>query len=112
MTLSYKQLTELLTEMGPSFTIEVMRPDGKKDVYRGHDVSAFVAHNDKRMHEHRVFDSQGQLVYHRDINGMVHIGTAEQHYKALRAKKVGRAAVTGVQIFGDSVRRALRYWRQ
>jgi hypothetical protein len=110
MSLSYEQLTEILLEAGPKFTIEKKRSDGSHEVYRGHDVTAFIQRGDGRHHEHKVFDSAGQLVYHRDVNGKLYIGNAEQWRAHVRRKKVGQAALTGVGIFRDSLRRALRHW--
>lgn len=107
MALTYEQLTEILMQVGPRFTIEETRPDGTRHVYRGHDVTAFVQRGDGRLHEHRVIDPQGNLVYRRDANGRLYVGNAEQWRKSIQRQKVG---YTALEIFADSARRALRWW--
>lgn len=109
MALTYEQLTEILLAVGPDkFEVHETRPDGSQQIYRGSRTSAFFAHNDGRMHEHKVFDATGALVYHRDVNGRLYEGNAEQWRKAVQRQKAGRAALTGLDILKDSWRRARR----
>lgn len=111
MPLTYKQLTEILLVGAPNFSLEETDQQGNRHVYRGHDVTAFVQHQDKRQHEHKVFDQSGQLIYHRDVNGSLQVSAvAEQWHRDIQRKKVGAAAVKGGGLLADSFRTALRWW--
>ena len=109
MALTYDELTELLLQAGPKFTIEVTHSDGRRSVYRGHDVTAFVQHGDHRLHEHTVYDQQGNMVYYRDANGRLYEGDIDQWRKYARRQQMGRTALS---VFRQSVDGALRYWGQ
>lgn len=63
-------LAEILKANSGTFEIREWK-DGKLNVYKGHDLTAFVAFDDNRNHSHEVFDGGGKLLYHRDQNGRV-----------------------------------------
>lgn len=109
MTLSYEEITEYLTSAPGGFEARRIRDNGTVDIFRGRDFEAFLAKSDGRLHEHKVFDSSGNLVYHRDMNGRVLLGATEQIEKAIRKQKVGRGAVTAAGIFRESLRRAIAW---
>jgi len=109
VALSYEELTELLLQAGPKFTIEETLPGGKRNVYRGHDVTAFVQRGDHRLHEHTVYDPQGNMVYCRDINGRLYEGDVDQWRAYAKRQRIGQTALS---VFRQSVDGALRYWGQ
>lgn len=111
MSLSYEELTEILLAGAPHFTIEEPRPAGGTAVFRGDDITAYVQRGDHRLHEHKVIDPNGQLVYYRDFNGVLHVGNAAQWRANFRRQKAGEVALSGVGILRDSFRRAIRAWR-
>lgn len=94
MGLSYTQFERALSSSGSMFEVVEVHRDGKTHYYRGRDVAAFFARQDHRQHEHKVYDPEGRLCYHRDHNGKVHIGESAQFRRALQQQLVGRAAVS------------------
>jgi hypothetical protein len=107
VALTYEQLTEILLQSGEPFTIEEPRSDGKTNVYRGNNAKAFLAKADRRRHEHKVFDQQGKLVYHRDVNGRLYVGDPEQIAKYARSRK---AAGNILRTLGYIVNTSMRHW--
>lgn len=97
MTLSYLDFERALSSSGSMFELVETHEDGSTHHYRGRDLSAFLARKDRRHHEHKVYDSEGQLCYHRDRNGKLYVGGSEQFQRALRRQQAGRIAVSGVQ---------------
>jgi hypothetical protein len=115
LPLTYEQLREIIYNAGfQHFRLEEVRRDGKTVIYRGGDIQAFWNRKDQGFHEHRVIDDQERLIYHRDINGKLHVGDVDQWKKYLRKRMLGEAAmggaVGGAMIFSGSLRRALRWW--
>ncbi len=110
MAVSYNELTEILLRSGETFEVQEIFQDGTIHTYRGKNISAFIQRSDKRDHEHKVFDQTGNLVYHRDRNGKLHVGSSKQWQKALRQAQIGRTTVSGAEILADSWRRALRMY--
>lgn len=110
MSLSYDELTEILLASGESFSIEQVRPDGKVHLYRGKDAHAFLMGRDGRRHEHKVFAQNGDLLYHRDVNGKLHVGSERQWELYRRRAHLGRSAVGGAGMISDAFRKAMRFW--
>lgn len=76
--MSYEVLTELLMTNAGSFEVREHSSDGRLNVYRGGDITLFIQRQDDRRHTHEVYDSAGTLLYKRDYNGRVTVGSEKQ----------------------------------
>lgn len=110
MPLTYEQLTEILLQAGKPFTIQERLPSGKTNIYRGRDAQAFLEYRDGRMHEHKAFDPEGNLLYHRDVNGKLYVGSPKQWRAYAGRQQAGRAALSGMDIFRQGVGIVKRRW--
>jgi hypothetical protein len=108
MPLTYDQVTELLLRSrGP---VEIDVRDGKKvHCYKVRNYRAFLDRTDGRFHSHAV-RVDGTLVYSRDVNGKVKVGTRALHVLAQRRQHPSRTARAG--FLGTGARRGLRFWGQ
>jgi hypothetical protein len=110
VALTYTQLTELLLQSDVPFSIKETLPDGRIQTYRGLDVRTFYANDKNHLHEHKVFSSEGKLLYHRDRNGRVYMGEPGQWRKYERKKAAGRTALSNKDIFLNGVEVVKRRW--
>lgn len=84
----------------------------RKNVYRGPAArrQPFDMYKDERKHEHEVRDAKtDELIYWRDWNGKVYVGTDRQLQAAAGKRAVGHTAVAG-GLLADSTKRAVRWW--
>jgi len=92
-------------------TVQDIRTDGTVDECRVRNVAEFRAHEDGKIHRHRVLSPSGELLYERTPDGVVIVGAAGQKAKWDRKRRVAqKAGATGLQVLADSSRRAMRYW--
>lgn len=113
MAMSYEELTALITTNPTGYHLIKYSPDGREHHFSGREISSFLAGRDGRAHEHKVFTVGGELVYHRDINGRVHVGSAGQFAAAERKRSIGSILLWGMRgkpdgAAGNAVRRGIR----
>src|ERR1043166_8669053 len=95
LSLTYEQLADLILRNTADYVV-VENKDGAQHYYRGSEIESFYARADDRRHDHRVFRNN-ELVYHRDVNGHVIVGTAEQKLNSVRRQSLGSLALYGVR---------------
>jgi hypothetical protein len=119
MPYSYEELHDLLLRKGPDHFRYIERhDDGRVSVYEGNNLRAFLAGNDSKAHSHRVEDRDGNLLYARDRNGKVTVGSKTQIDRYYRNRwgarvamkdEVKVAAPVALQMLRESWDRALRW---
>lgn len=109
MGIGKTDLRDILTKGPDGYELHEVGRGGRINVYRGRSISAFLARADERRHEHKVYDPSGRLVYHRDHNGKVLVGTMKQMKDSDRKEMLGRTAVSAGDILRESWDRALRW---
>ena len=113
MSLTYEQFADIIASDPSMFQIEKIT-NGRRHVYRGRDLIAFYNGNDHKQHEHKAFTLDGNLVYHRDVNGVVRIGSEGQKLAMAVKRRKGSALLWGVRgrpdtPVADAVRRGVRW---
>lgn len=110
MALSHEQLDDIILRSPDHFVLEKDGEDGTRHVYRGRDLVAFKQRADAKQHEHKVYDKSGNLIYHRLSSGQIVLGAhAGELEKWERKRKAGQAALTGLGIFRESLRKAIAF---